>query len=178
MDMAITRADGTLKQAAVDLKNTLAPHIASGDINFTYQPWAVWLSGRNFMEYMVAILDTDSQTWTDTTPTTISTDASWVSFQLPSNIAPARCNIEKECITKVSLKNSLSGSRSNAINLTLPAITTGDANFDGVVDDSDFFIWIQNYAVVTDKQFSAGDFNFDAKSNVLDFSIWQLHKTN
>ncbi len=50
----------------------------------------------------------------------------------------------------------------------------GDADFDGVVDTSDFNIWNENKFQAG--CYTEGDFNFDGVVDTSDFNVWNVHK--
>ena len=55
------------------------------------------------------------------------------------------------------------------------AARPGDANFDGVIDASDFNIWNENKYTVG-AGWTGGDFNLDGVTDVSDFNIWNEGK--
>jgi len=48
----------------------------------------------------------------------------------------------------------------------------GDANGDGRVDGLDYVIWVDNYGIMSEGEFSLGDFNGDRRVDGLDYVIW------
>jgi hypothetical protein len=53
-----------------------------------------------------------------------------------------------------------------------PVGKPGDANGDGVVNESDYTIWAGNYGRTNATGPSQGDFNADGRVNDLDYTIW------
>ncbi len=61
------------------------------------------------------------------------------------------------------------------LNSSGEAFLYGDANLDGVVDDSDFNVWNNNmFAPIA--AWSSGDFNADGVVDVSDFNVWNTNK--
>jgi len=54
---------------------------------------------------------------------------------------------------------------------TAPLIP-GDANGDGKVDGQDYLIWVDNYGIINEGEFSLGDFNGDKRVDGQDYFIW------
>ena len=52
----------------------------------------------------------------------------------------------------------------------------GDANYDGVVDDRDFDIWLEN-RFTHSIEWTHGDFNRDGFVDVRDFNIWNVNRS-
>jgi len=122
--LAITNQDGSPKKTVYVLSSILGPKIESGGINTQYQPWAVWLIGKNLNSNLVVQLFDGSSTWGGNRSITLSTDETWLSFQLPSNIPPSGCNIGNSCTISAMLIDQNSGLSSNKFPLTLPNTTT------------------------------------------------------
>ena len=54
-----------------------------------------------------------------------------------------------------------------------PAGIPGDANGDGVVDNSDYTIWLSHYNQVTSNGERDGDFNLSGRVDGVDYTIWR-----
>jgi hypothetical protein len=97
------------------------PVITNGGVNTSYNPWAIWLTGQNFNNSLLAILyDTTGETWSSNIAVSIATDKSFVSLILPSNIPPSQCNISKTCRISIQLVDTTNFLTSNAFFFTLP----------------------------------------------------------
>jgi len=82
-----------------------SPVVSSTGINTTYNPWAVWVNGSNFTRAStITIYDTNSQVWG--APRDYSFNSSnLVTFGLPANIPPSKCNLISTCTLTFKIRN-------------------------------------------------------------------------
>lgn len=98
--------------------------IQSGDINTSFNPWVVSLTGTNLNAnngpFTARIFSSNGTLWQDNISVAQS---SFVSFSLPSNTGPNGCNIGiSTCQIQVQIQQTSSGILSNKYTLTLPAV--------------------------------------------------------
>ncbi|MBI4396743.1 MAG: Ig-like domain-containing protein, partial [Elusimicrobia bacterium] len=118
---AITQADGTFYPAVDSLTSLFKPRPASGVVVTSWDPWAVSVSGKNLNAHIKARLsDQGGAAWGGDIGTTIASDYTWLSFQLPSNVPPSGCNISGPCNIDLVLVDTMSNLTSDSMPLTLP----------------------------------------------------------
>lgn len=173
--LAITNQDGSPKPVVSLLKTILSPKIESGGVNKNYQPWAVWLQGKNLSPFLKAQLFDGGNRWGSDLPVTLSEDHSWLSFQLPSNSPPSECNSTNACSIAVRLLDTRSGLSSDFFFLSLPAnnLLSGDLNSDGHVDILDLRQFLPDFGKSSGMLtvFFPGDINQDTFVNIFDYNI-------
>jgi len=100
------------------------PLITNFGVAASYDPWAVWVLGNSFTaNSRVTLFDgNNGPQWGNPIPVSLGGDSS-VSFQLPGNMPPSRCNDGVSCIIAMKISNEYG--TSSAANLKLPAIITG-----------------------------------------------------
>ena len=72
------------------------------------------------------------------------------------------------------LKSNFEVTKSGAVSVTsVPTILAGDANNDGVVDESDFSLWLNHYNQSTSNGALEGDFDGNRIVDGIDYVIWR-----
>lgn len=96
------------------------PILTRAGVSQDYNPWAVWFTGNNLNQNTtVTLVDQNGQVWKSLLPINLSSDLSFASFRLPSNIPPSECNRTNTCTITITASNN--NRQSQPITLTLPS---------------------------------------------------------
>lgn len=97
------------------------PEIFSGDVNTSFDPWVIWLTGKNLNGKLSAqVFGWDKVKWENDLPVDVSADGTWLSFQLTSNQLPSNCNKDQTCVITVSIYNQNTKRFSNELSVNIP----------------------------------------------------------
>jgi len=81
-------------------------------------------------------------------------------------------NIVVPSIPDIGAYQYTSGLSSTPTPVPSQIVKIGDANLDGLVNNTDFTIWLTNYSQTTTQGAKAGDFNLDTKVDGIDYVEW------
>lgn len=96
---------GIYSEITVRLPSAM-PVISESQLVTTYNPWAIGLRGSGFTSSAtIEIMDVDGRFWGHGVGYAFNS-SDRVSFQLPANIPPSRCNVGKTCTVKFKYTNS------------------------------------------------------------------------
>ncbi|MBK8011054.1 MAG: hypothetical protein IPK13_06865 [Deltaproteobacteria bacterium] len=120
--LAVTNQDGSIKQAVDAIADVFRPRITGGGVVTSFDPWAVWLTGTNFGEFLSVQVFDGANAWSTPRSVTLGSDCTWLSFSLPANVPPSRCNLGgQSCPVSAVVTDVRSGLASPPQDVTLPA---------------------------------------------------------
>lgn len=103
---------------SITLPKVASPSINYVELNKSFSPWAVGLKGSNFTPAShVAVYDYDGSLWSGNTNNMAFGNTGFITFQLPNNVPPSRCNIGKSCTIKFRVINEFGGYAENKVTL-------------------------------------------------------------
>lgn len=120
--LGIIDPSGVPRLVVGTIKSLLSPRIEQGGVVVTYQPWAVWLSGKNFNKLLQAKLFDGVNFWAYSSKIALAQDYSNLSFQLPADVPPSQCNVGKSCSISVQLYDQRSTLSSRLFSVNLPQV--------------------------------------------------------
>jgi hypothetical protein len=123
-DLRIVDDDGKWRPAAQAYRAQITTPLISGataGVNTRFAPWAVWVRASGLEAGTAAELyDRDGMVWASKLPTTLAADGKGLTFRLPANEPPSRCNAQTSCDISFTLALPR-GQQSRRIELRLPA---------------------------------------------------------
>lgn len=104
----VSNVPGGYTDLSVSLPSA-TPTISEHQLVTAYNPWAIGLRGSRFSPaFHIELIDADGKFWGLGQGLAFN-NSERVSFQLPSNIPPSRCNIGKTCTVKFRYVDSAAG---------------------------------------------------------------------
>lgn len=102
---------------SINLPKAPSPSIDSTGVTTSYNPWAIWVLGKNFTQSShIEIFDSNGSTWSANTSLAFG-NSGYVTFQLPSNIPPSRCNVGKTCSIRFRVVNEYGSYAESSVTL-------------------------------------------------------------
>ena len=123
------------------------PVISRAGVNMDYEPWVFWVLGSYFTPTARVILfdaDPSGTQWGDPIPVSFGGETG-ISFQLPSNIPPSRCNVGRSCVIKMKITTEFGTSATADLKLPVEFVNAPPPSIQrlGVVTDYDpWVVWV------------------------------------
>lgn len=124
----VSNAPGSYTDLSVSLPSA-TPTISEQQLVTAYNPWAIGLRGSRFSPaFHIELIDADGKFWAGGEGETFN-NSDRLSFQLPSNVPPSRCNVGKSCDIKFRYVDSTIGIYIER-KITLPDVVPNISNYE------------------------------------------------